>query len=359
MAEALLRRPFDHYGRYRLAAEFLTAVAPDGGLTALDVGGGPGSLAAFAPATQVVASDVVRPEGWFAEAPSLVLADGAALPMADGAFDVVVTLDTLEHVPPARRAALLSEVVRVARGWALVVCPCATPGVADADRALLAVVRRRFGEDFPTTRILTEHLAFGHPDPDRVRATLQTQGVEVVQLPSGRLDRWLPMMLVFYDLLALGDDEPVELVQAAYNRVFWADDLRAPAYRQAFLCRAPGTVGPSLEEVAAVLSPRAPPEPADLSVVSVLLGAGFAGLLQSEREQTVALRAALERARDQAQGRLAEVEALDDRVRAAEDRVNRAEADVAALSAFRDEVLAHPLVRLRRATRRVLRRPGG
>ena len=361
--DALVRRPFDHYGRYRLAAEVVARTSGGRPGRVLDVGGGPGSLAAFAPSlfprTQVVASDLLQPGDWFAEAPSLVLADGAALPFGDGTFDAVVTLDTLEHVPPDRRTALLHELVRAARSWVLVVCPCATPGVADADRALLAVVRHRFGDDFPTTGILNEHLEYGHPDPDDVIAALEGAGADVARLPSGRLDRWLPMMLLFYDLLALGDDEPVELVQAAYNRVFWRDDLRGPAYRQAFVCRLPGADGPSAGQLAAALAPPDPQPPADLSIVTASLGAGFVPLLERAHRDLRTARAEVGRVEAELADREARICRLEARTGAAEARAAEAESRAAGLEAFRERVLSHPALRARRVLRRALRRRAG
>jgi O-antigen/teichoic acid export membrane protein len=44
-----------------------------------------------------------------------VAADGCRLPFSDGAFDVVVSVDCLEHVPPEKRGEYLRELKRVAR----------------------------------------------------------------------------------------------------------------------------------------------------------------------------------------------------------------------------------------------------
>lgn len=345
VADSLRRLPFDHYARYRLAADVVGATCPGGSeRDVIDIGGGPGSLAAFLPGDRVVASDLVAPTYWHEAAPRLVLADGGRMPFAPGAFDVVVTLDTLEHVPAKRREGLLRETLRISRGWVLVVCPCATPGVAEADGALLALVRHKFGEEFETVQVLQEHLGFGHPDPLRVEQVLAAEGAEVVRFPSGRLDRWLPMMVLFYHLLALGRDDPVERVQAWYNALFYRDDLREPSYRQAFLAKVPGAAGPSPAEVVAQLLPQGPPLVADASALEAMrLG------LTEDLSETVA----------EYRGRLHELEreigALSERFRAATQRADAAEQHAAGLEAFRQQVLSHPLVRLRSRTRRILR----
>lgn len=304
-AGSLLRLPFDLYARCRLAVDAIERVRagadPDAPLRVLDVGGGPHSVASFLTGDEVVTVDRWAPlSEWYALPSRFALADGARLPFADGAFDVVVSLDTLEHVPQPQRSRLLAELGRVSRGWAVVACPCATEGVADADAAVLSVVERRFGEAFPTVGVLREHLGYGHPDPAAVRAALEAGGAEVAQVPSGRLDRWVPMTLVFYALLALGDDEPVERVQAWYNAGYTVDDRRAPAYRQAFLARRAGASGPAPAEVAAALTPSdhlppAAPAVADdgLAAVRAVLEHPLVELAQARQRRIEELESAL------------------------------------------------------------------
>ena len=344
-AEHLRRLPFDHFARYQLAAEVVAATRRGGNSLVLDIGGGPGSLAAFSPGDRVISSDLNMPSHWHAAAPDLVLADGARLPFGDGAFDIVVTLDTLEHVPPERRPDLLAEAVRVSRGYVLVVCPCNTPGVPEADAALLSFVRQRFGEEFETVGVLQEHLGYGHPDPEQTLRSLRRSGAEVEQFPSGRLDRWLPMMLLFYNLMALGRDDPVERVQAWYNAMFYRDDLRAPSYRQAFLAKVPGAEGPPPAEIVARLLPQGPAVAADTSALEALrigLTEELVGVVDSYRGQLAELEQRLAEATMQAEQHRRRAEA--------------AEAEAAGLEAFRQQVLNHPLVKATRPLRRIARR---
>lgn len=342
VAEHLRRLPFDLFSRYQVAARLVEQVHPAGGATLLDVGGGPGgTLAEFLPDHDVIASDLNLPTWWHEAAPDLVLADGAQLPFGDDAFEVVVSLDTLEHVPPDRRAALLAELVRASSGWVLIGCPCATPGVADADAALLSIVRAKFGEEFDTVAVLTEHLAFGHPDPDEVEDVLRAAGAEVTRFPSGRLDRWLPMMVLFYDLMALGRDDPVERVQSWYNHLLADDDLRDPAYRQMFIARLPGASGPSLEEVRAALVPSTPPRAPGAAAFEAL----HQVLASSLPDAVIAERTRAEAAE-------AEVAALRDALERQMGRAEAAELHVRSLLDFRDRVINHPAMKLRRGIRR-------
>jgi hypothetical protein len=342
VAEHLARLPFDLYARYRIAAQIIEAVREEPRAQLLDVGGGPGgTLGDFLPEHDVIASDLHLPSHWHTRAPDLVLADGAQLPFADGAFDAVVSMDTLEHVPPERRPVLLREAVRVSRGWVVAGCPCATPGVADADAALLSVVRTRFGEDFDTVHVLTEHLTYGHPDPDAMEQALVEAGAEVARIPSGRLDRWLPMMLLFYDLMALGRDDPVERVQAWYNHLLADDDLRDPAYRQIFIARLPDAPGPPLADVVAKIVPEGPPK--------VPGAAAFAAL---HDVLTSSLPAAVSAERARAEAAEAQLAAALDEVERQRGRAEAAEIHVRSLLEFRDRVINHPAMKLRRGIRR-------
>ncbi len=362
----LLRRPFDHYARYRLAADVLSAtVGP--GARVLDLGGGPGTLQAFLPDAQVTATDIVVPSAWHEAAPSLVVADGARLPFRDDAFDAVVSLDTLEHVVPASREGFLDEVARVAGSWALVVCPFDTPGVADADTALREYVRNRFAPDLPTIAILDEHLGYGHPDLAASEERLAAAG-PVAVIPSGRIDRWLGGMLAFFHLLAIGDDEPVEVVQRWINRNLYAADLAEPAYRHGLLLRT-GSEGPDPREVAEGLTARAAADPladADLDVLRITLteslvastGAAHRAAADA-RAEAAAASADAHAARDAEAGqarRAAQLEAERDALLARVEALTDSRDE---LASFRDRVLGNPLVRAGRAVRRVAGRRSG
>lgn len=359
----LLRRPFDHFARYRLAAEIVQDTV---GATArvLDLGGGPGSLQAFMPQAQVTSTDIQAPSQWHEQAPGLVLADGAALPFADDSFDVVVSLDTLEHVRPASRESFLNETARVAARWALVVCPYGTPGVPDADIALRAYVGNRFAPDLPTLDILDEHIGYGHPDITTATEILAAHG-PVGRIPSGRLDRWFAGMITFFHLLALGDDEPVEVVQRFLNRNLYEADLSGPSYRHGLLLRT-GDDARTPDEVLQPLLQRAADHPhsaADLSLLTAVLGqelmastATANALARVASEEADSLRAQLEMTAEAERQSRQHAEGLA-AARAAElAQHQQLQQSHDELARFRDTVLSHPVVRLRDLARRVLDR---
>lgn len=77
-----------------------------------------------------------------------VACDAVRLPFADNAFDGVLCLRFLHHLPEGARLAVLAEARRVARRWALVSFP--------TDRSLRAVMRRLRGRPLGPRRSVSD-----------------------------------------------------------------------------------------------------------------------------------------------------------------------------------------------------------
>jgi hypothetical protein len=205
-----LELPFDQYQRYQVTAELMERFAVPAGALVLEVGGGPGPLEDFLPGYEVFVSDITG-----AHLGRFLLADGAALPFADQAFAAVVTLDTLEHVPPQYRTPFLAELLRVSADLVVLSAPFASKELEIAEDALNEFIRARFQGDFPT---LDEHADNGLPELDPTVAALSESGFSTATLPSGYLPRWLMGMLVHHELLATGLPHLGKL-HAYYNAV--------------------------------------------------------------------------------------------------------------------------------------------
>lgn len=149
--------PRDTWERHVIVA---SAVERPG--TVLDVGGRPGELAAFLPRSNVTALNVDQPAD--------AVFDGERLPFADASFDVVTSLDVLEHLPAERRRAHLEELVRVARRQVLVCCPLGTDAHTAAERELAGWYRSVTGRP---QAFLEEHLANGLPTEEELRGLVR------------------------------------------------------------------------------------------------------------------------------------------------------------------------------------------
>jgi hypothetical protein len=130
----------------------------------LDVGCGPHGLACVRPDLPFVGVDVAF-DG--PPTPTMVAfrAPAGPLPFGDAAFDSVLCLDVLEHLPPADRPGFVAELARVAARRVLVACPTTAAQPLD-DR-----VRRQFvAAGAPIPGWLSEHDEHGLPARDEVAA---------------------------------------------------------------------------------------------------------------------------------------------------------------------------------------------
>lgn len=201
--------PFDHFERHTLTRAIADIVREHTGretFRVLDVGGGPATLSRFLPHDYVVTVD---PEDIEIDYSALgdeafMRADGTRLPFRDGAFDLAVCHDTLEHVPEDLRQPFLHEMLRVCSEVVVVNGPFATEDVADAEKLVIAVAAETMGADYATVRYLTEHAEHGLPDLQRSVADLESQGVRTLVVPNGALSDWVAKMLVKHHAERLG-----------------------------------------------------------------------------------------------------------------------------------------------------------
>ena len=221
--------PFDQYQRYRLVADILEQLTsgPDA-RGVLDVGGRTGLMRRFLPAGRVSLVDLEP-----SEESGLVLGDGAALPFRTGSFDVVCSCDTLEHVPPDKRAAFVAECARVARRHVILAGPFREPRVDEAEELLLEVLRGGLGIEH---RYLREHRANGLPVRAQVEEELRSMGARVRSIGQGRLDRWLLSMCLGMYM----DGEPTlqglaHEFHRFYNRELFPSDHGRDVYRHVVL----------------------------------------------------------------------------------------------------------------------------
>jgi ubiquinone/menaquinone biosynthesis C-methylase UbiE len=73
--------------------------------------------------------------------PGYVQGDGTNLTYPDNSFDLVISCDTLEHIPPGLRERFIREAVRVARYGLLLICPFDDYRVILAEQVLFAYIQ--------------------------------------------------------------------------------------------------------------------------------------------------------------------------------------------------------------------------
>ena len=240
-----LELPFDQHERYRLVADLCRGFARAGEtLSVLDVGGRTGILRRFLPEARVELVDLEP-----AASEGLVLGTGSRLPFADGALDLVVAVDTLEHVPPGEREAFVRECCRVARRGAVLAGPYAHPDVDEAEEILSAFLHDKLGLEH---RYLAEHRALGLPVRGEVEAWCRAAGARaVVALGRGNLDRWLGLVT-----LSMVIDQRARLRPIArrlyrfLNRASLDSDPRGIVYRHGVVALFDDTPPPTADSCA-------------------------------------------------------------------------------------------------------------
>ena len=235
--DSLLRLPFDQYGRYRMVQQAVEAIRHTLGkerLSILDVGGyyqeadGTPRL----PSQQFLGDqDLTVLDLPPCDLPGYVQGDGTNMTFADSSFDLVISCDTLEHIPPDLRNRFSGELVRVARYGVVLICPIDDYRTALAEKVLFAYIQAELHAKHDQLR---EHREYGLPQMPLVRRAFEQAGCDLKDYPSGDLHAWLPMMLAKHYLLRFAESQP-ELqfgLDELYNRTYALRERREPSYRR-------------------------------------------------------------------------------------------------------------------------------
>lgn len=229
MTPTLLDIPFDHYQRYAAATHLLQALNLQGARI-LEVGANRQRLLGqFLPSASLLYTDL-HAEG---DEKDFVVADATALPFADQAFDAVVSLDVIEHIPAHLRARAISEMARVAGKAVIVGFPPDRPWVQQAEVVANERWRELFGEDYVW---LQEHKELGLVDTAEVVESFEAAGLQVQRFGQGNATLWSSLMGAHFIKVKFPELEPlVEAADRLYNsRVFSGDHSDEP-YRDYYV----------------------------------------------------------------------------------------------------------------------------
>lgn len=230
---------FDQWSRYDATARAIRAIVPDGG-TVLDVGCGKQMLlGSFLPNHQVTYLDPL-----LANIPGLANAQDGAPPtsnvigtrltadsVADQSFDVVVTVDALEHIPSDARQPFLEQIVRASRRGVVIAAPFSDIGDAKStDDFVHEAYRAKHGSDYSW---LWEHEEFGLPNFEATCNLLRELGLECTSFGNGHTP-WLKKLLATHVLyLDLPDHTSVlREVGDRFAQDIMRFDHRTPSYRE-------------------------------------------------------------------------------------------------------------------------------
>ena len=89
---------------------------------------------------------------------------GSGFPFPDDSFDLVLSVDSLEHVPADQRPKMISEMIRAAAKAVVIVAPCGSNAAA-SDRELARYYKSIHGK---SDKFFDDHIYNGLPEKDDV-----------------------------------------------------------------------------------------------------------------------------------------------------------------------------------------------
>ncbi|MBI5117417.1 glycosyltransferase [Candidatus Poribacteria bacterium] len=217
------RLSFDIYQRYKIVADAIDHMR-DSHLKILDVGGR-GDLVRFLPNDFVATVDRNR----YFRTRASVVADGITLPFREKAFDYVLAVDMIEHLPINQRNGFIDELDRVAAKGIVLGAPFRSDANKESENLLSEFHRSLYGAENPW---LAEHMRNGLPDLEATTDYVKKKGFTISVLPNGYVNRWTVMMGLSHVLAKITDgDGLLRNLSEFYNKNYYSMDNKEPCYR--------------------------------------------------------------------------------------------------------------------------------
>lgn len=193
--EALFRRDIDRWSRY---AHVTNEIRKTKGkeLLVLEVGSGGQGISTFLSQLRrdydFFLLDVQKDVFKGLRKVHCVIGDGCRLPFRNKAFDIVVSVDTVEHIPKRIRQDFYTELKRVCKKRIILACPiqssdCIYQG-QKYDITFQHLYEKNYGVKEPNT---AQHIAAGHPTLEEIRKELPNSTIYGYK----NCDTWLRYML--------------------------------------------------------------------------------------------------------------------------------------------------------------------
>jgi len=222
LSEAFFRsRDIDRWSRYAHVANEIQKIKGKE-LSVLDVGsGGQGIFGFLSPLRRdcdFFLLDVRKDALKGLKKRQAIIGDGCRLPFRDKAFDVIVSVDTVEHIPKSLRHNFYKELKRVCKKRIILTCPIqSSDGIFQGkkyDITFQYLYERNYGVRETNT---AQHIAAGHPTIEEIKKALPHSTIYGYK----NCDIWLKYMLfspkpflglfcglLYYFLWKRNDDKP-------------------------------------------------------------------------------------------------------------------------------------------------------
>lgn len=161
---------YDTYERHKKIGSLIKD-----GETVLDVGGAANHLSQFSKPSKIVTANLPGMES------SDIIIPGDKLPFKNNSFDVVCSIDVLEHLPKGQRAGFIKELRRVAKRRVILSFPIQTPLHQIYERQTQKWLQSKNKD----VTYLKEHIKFGLPARDEIKTI--SKGQKTAMIYSGNI----------------------------------------------------------------------------------------------------------------------------------------------------------------------------
>lgn len=214
----------------------------------LDVGGRVNTVGGepCLPAAKLFENSVVLDVGHFRGGDRYVRGDGLFLPFKSNQFDMVLSLDVLEHIGADDRQQFLKELVRVSKNLVFISFPYRSPVNTRMDHLLYQFVKSDLKTEF---KELKEHLSDPLPEIETITAILdESIGVQASwQGRGGPLDHFLHYFFFRYYFSDIRNKEKLAILEHSFLHRFYFPGIQSPPFYRGFVVaskkRAPGFTG--------------------------------------------------------------------------------------------------------------------
>lgn len=228
----LEQESFDYVGRYQIIAEIVSQYFSEkNARNILDVGG----LGGFLDQVLDIPLTVLDEEASTNETGNERQGDGARMAVDDGAYDVVVTSDTLEHIPASDRKNFIKELVRVSDDLVILCAPFAGNGSAEAEAKVQKYFTGLVGHPH---RWLQEHADYGLPTVAEIKTYFKQAGMEPIVFGHSTVDLWRQLMTINLVSNEMGQADVHKKLQELnqfYNENILFNDFTDKGYRMFFV----------------------------------------------------------------------------------------------------------------------------
>jgi len=189
--EDILRTDFDLYSRYKVSSDIINRLRTKDILKIADVGGNTNILSRLLPEDEVCTLNKIN-----YGLPNQVIGDIRKVDLPNNHFDVVLSLDTLEHIREEDRIAAIKEMLRISREFAILGFPFKNASIVINE----GVAARFYNALFKKDHIyLKEHAENSLPSADLISLFLNKSKKSHEIIKNTDLNIWLLLTIVgFY-----------------------------------------------------------------------------------------------------------------------------------------------------------------